>query len=668
MDFKKGHIKILIFAFAFVLIFNSNLPAADIEETIDEHGNLRIYNEYIAIVSNTEENARSRFAVETTGGDPGREGDQDMPLIYGRPVPWTSYTTFRIDGENYVYGGETERRAGREANYGEKLMSPEVEEGSIVSRYRLNELEIEQNLEIVQSTTTGLYDTARIEYTITNTSDEPIDLGARIMLDTMLGEVDGSPFRVEEEAITTDTRKTEEELPAFYQSFDKLTDPQITSQGGFIGENIDTPDRVYMSNWGSLADGPWDFNFEPGREFLREGEFEIDSAIALYWDPDTIQPGETRSYATTYGLGGISMVPGMLSLGISAPTEFSFSATTPELPVVAYIENTTELTAENVTVNIDLPEFLQAEEPTRDIGDLEAGEVAQINYYATALQDDLPESMSFEITAEADNTDANLAEREINLIAPAQLEADFYPLEEFHVENGRLKPVPFTLRAELENVGEVAFQDFKGELIIPPGIDLAKYEKDTKQSQFIEPGEELTIDWRVVPLEVEGNFPFALQITGQGNFSETKRTNIEIPDTNPAMFLNTYSSKDETQIITVEARAEKFNEDIENINFKIQYDRDVFQHIYSTRGTMFVRDGRLMAWNGPVENTDANTEAYVSFEEQLPDNVNRGGLAILRFKADEELDDLSDYKDHFEIIEATAYNQDGQEINIEIIN
>jgi len=660
-------ISVVIFSF-FILItvfsFSFIASGSELEETIDDHGNLRLLNEYIAIVVNTEENARSRFAVETTGGDPGREEDEDMPLIYGRPIPWTSYTTFRIDGENYAFGGETDRRAGGEANYGEELREPEVQDGAIVSKYELNELEIEQNLEIVQSTTTGLYDTAKIEYSVTNTGDEPKEIGTRIMLDTMLGEVDGSPFRVEEESITTDTRMTQDELPNFYQSFDRLTDPQITSQGGFIGEDIDTPDRVYMSNWGSLADGPWDFNFEPGREFLREGEFETDSAIALYWDPETIEPGETVTYATSYGLGGITMVPGMLSLGISAPTEFSFSPTTPELPVVAYIENTTDITAENVTVSIDLPDYLEAEEPTREIGDLEAGEVAQINYYASALTEDLPGRTTFEISAEAENTDTNIADREIDLIAPAQLETDLSLVEDISFEDGKLRPLPFQMRLEIENVGEKPFEDFESELIVPPGIDLASYERAEKMSSRIEPGENISINWSLIPHDVEGTFPFAVQISGHGGFSETKRESIEIPPTSPSIYYEVKRSNSESRILTVDVKAANLDDSIESIEFKLGYNEEIVNHVFSSRGTYFVRDDRLMAWDGPKD----ITEEYISFEEQLPDGLNQGGLARMRFKIEaddseelQNMEDLENLIDEFEILEASIFDEDGSE-------
>src|SRR5690625_5051426 len=126
----------------------------------------------------------------------------------------------------------------------------------------------------MRSSTTGLLDTVRIEYSVINTSDSPVDVGLRMMIDTMLGANDGAPFRVGELAITTDTAfAAEEQIPEFWQAFESLTDPKLTAQGNFKGPDLTTPDRVYLSNWGAMADGPWDFDFQPGRDFTRLGEF-----------------------------------------------------------------------------------------------------------------------------------------------------------------------------------------------------------------------------------------------------------------------------------------------------------------------------------------------------------------------------------------------------------
>src|SRR5690606_11515619 len=79
----------------------------------------------------------------------------------------------------------------------------------------------------------------------------------------------------------------------------------------------------------------------PGRDFTRAGEeFVLDSAVALYWDPRPLAPGESRRYITYYGLGGITIAPGHLSLGVTSPQRVEGSCTDPVVfEIRAYAAN-----------------------------------------------------------------------------------------------------------------------------------------------------------------------------------------------------------------------------------------------------------------------------------------------------------------------------------------
>lgn len=86
--------------------------------------NVEIDNEYIRIVVNAGELNGGRFSVGTTGGDPGRTTDDNKALIYGGDDPWTSYTTVKVDNQNWIYGNPTDRRAGYDGLYGELVQPP----------------------------------------------------------------------------------------------------------------------------------------------------------------------------------------------------------------------------------------------------------------------------------------------------------------------------------------------------------------------------------------------------------------------------------------------------------------------------------------------------------------------------------------------------------------
>ncbi|MFN2341685.1 MAG: hypothetical protein ABR547_10505, partial [Halanaerobium sp.] len=371
------------------------------------------------------------------------------PLIYGRPNPWTSYTSLWINEDKYVFGGSTARRAGKDAKYGEVIQEPTVEDNQVITVTKFDDIIVEQILSIVKSSTTGLADSAQIQYRITNEGNEEEKIGLRVMLDTMLGENDGAPFRLGEDTISNDKLFYDKELDDFWQAFDSVSDPQVTSQGSFIGPDVTTPDRVYFSDWGSLADGVWDFDFNPGQDFMRKGEYEIDSAMAMYWVPEKIEPGETKTYITKYGLGGITIVPGILSLGVTSPAEVTLDNNNQSFPVVAYLENTSEIEAKDVSLDIELPDGFTTEDAERNPGDMEPGDISQITWNVSAEdRNNLPEEMTYRVIADADNTDSNEVERKVEFLGPPVLNADITLMEEVESVDGRLEPNPFRVQAK----------------------------------------------------------------------------------------------------------------------------------------------------------------------------------------------------------------------------
>lgn len=175
---------LLLLSFSFLVI------ATELFTEVDQNNNLRLGNDYIVIVVNKDENGQGRFAIETTGGAPFQPADDNKPLVYGRPKPWTSYTSIWLNGDYYVFGGETGRRAGATGKYGTVVQEPYVEKDSVITTGNINDiLLVDQVLTIVKSSTTGLYDSVQIKYRIENISDKPQKIGLRIVLDTMLGKM-----------------------------------------------------------------------------------------------------------------------------------------------------------------------------------------------------------------------------------------------------------------------------------------------------------------------------------------------------------------------------------------------------------------------------------------------------------------------------------------------
>lgn len=479
-------------------------------------------NDYIVISVNASDENTGRFAIETTGGDPTRGDDDNQPLLYkqGGTGPRTSYTTVRVDGVDYVFGGSSpSERAGFAGNYGTMVQAPTIIEVDgdqrIVATWLLGNALVTQELGFARSSTTGLFDTAEIRYIVENVSDEPSEIGLRIMLDTMLGANDGAPFRVGEQAILTDTSFLGPSLPDFWQAFDSLTEPRVIGQGTFRGAGITPPDRVYLSNWGALADGVWDFSFVPGRDFTRLGEFnELDSAMALYWDPVVFQPGERREYVTQYGLGGISIVRGALSLGITSPASIDAARET-SFPVVVYVQNTGEGTLLDVAVRICVPRGLTLPGnqscSTRRLGDLPLGREAQVTW-TVLLDGAVGGELEYTVEATAENLPEPVrVSRKIDILGPPRLAVEIdVPAGKIEGFFDRWNPPKQPIVATVKNVGATAAKEVVVSFNAPVGMELSAVDKAERLIGELRPDESWSVTWYASLLGYTGNLPFTV--------------------------------------------------------------------------------------------------------------------------------------------------------------
>lgn len=483
----------------------------------DMRDSLFLANEYISIIVNTGEENTGRFSVNTTGGDPDRIGDEEKPLIYGSADPWTSFTTIRVDGENFVFGGRTQKPAGRQGPFGKVIVPPQIVDGQAVQTVcQIGPVQVEQVLGFTRSSTTGLKDTARIAYRITNQDDVPHRVGMRLVLDTMLGANDGAPFRVHDQAVTTDSMYTRAEMPDFWQAFDSLSDPQVMAQGTLKGPDVTAPDRVFFTNWGVLAESLWDFDFQLGRDFTRKGEFELDSAIALFWDPVTLSPGESISRVTYYGLGGITIAPGRLSLGVTSPAVITRSSSGPtRFPIVAYIENTGEGEAREVVATLQLPAGLalvEGQKAVTKLGSLAVGDTAQVAWQVQ-LDEWTGEEYSYTVRVEAINSEPNQVQRSVRVATPARLQIKLQGPDRLTVENGSLQPVPFIIQAVISNVGETAAPWVRAAWAAPLGMEPASGESSVKFVGEVPAQSMRTVRWHIIPTGVASEkLPYSVKV------------------------------------------------------------------------------------------------------------------------------------------------------------
>ncbi len=600
------------------------------------YGNLEISNQYIRVFVNQSDDATGRFAVDSTGGDPLNPRDNNMPLVYGRPRPWTSYTTLRIDGYDYVFGGNTETRAGRHAIYGTRISGPEVAGGnSIISTWRFGDIEASQILTIVRSITTGLLDTAKITYVVTNLGNTGHQVGVRMMLDTMLGSNDGAPFRARDQAITSDAFFGLREMPRFVQAFDSLSSPSVTSQATLMGADATPPDRVVFTNWGNLADRVWDALVIPGREFLREGEYELDSALALFWDAETLEPGESREYTTLYGMGGISIAPGVLALGVTSPAEVTSEKGKPiAFPIVAYIENNGPTLALDVNVYLHLPPGLTLASGAGDqvsLGHLEPGETRQIAWEITSGITEQT-TLRYGVAVEAENAERNEVYREVTILSPPELSLSILAPSMFGVMDDMFHPYPLKINAKINNSGGAPAYGVKATLTPDYGIVLAPSERSSRFPGQIVPGETCDVSWYLVPFGEAGSFDYRVKVDAQNTDTLMTATSIGVPILRSRLLLETpVSPIEQGEFFIVRILARNLR-GFQQVKFDLCFDPSVVEVVYVSRGTVFVEDVGMSEWNeGVIQNPlGLLTDVYGRLTQ--PEDIT-GELATIGFRA-----------------------------------
>lgn len=352
-------------------------------------------NEYIGVSLASN----GRFTIGTTGGNPNISTDDNKKLLFGYPGGTTSYTTVRINGVSHIFNNDTGEFDEAQNNY--------------TSSNVYNDIKVEQSLTIVEGDSRE--DLVEIKYTVENTSEINQNVGLRIMLDTMLGDNDRAPFRVAGYGnITTETEFVGNDIPFYWQAFDSLTNPTVTSMGQFWSNNGNNPDIVQFTNWGNVYNTNWNYKIT--------GNSNGDSAVSVIWNEDNLRPSEIREYITYYGLSELSedLTP-PIALGVYADSNVSFNGENynpSEITVSSYIKNIGGAIAENVKVSIILPEDLKlvsGYEKEKTYQTLDINEEKE-QYFKIFINTRNPEDeYTIQVKVEADNCASKMVSRKIKI-------------------------------------------------------------------------------------------------------------------------------------------------------------------------------------------------------------------------------------------------------------
>ncbi|MEF3308880.1 S-layer homology domain-containing protein [Paenibacillus sp. GYB004] len=288
-------------------------------------------NKFIKI---TVDNSTGRFGIRTVDGQPVRKNDNNVNMLFGGDNPETSFTSFRIDGTDYIFGNPYK--------FGADLFSEITPPGIVQNGDGTKQIEtvwtikgvaIKQILMLYPDTQDKQNaGNVNIRYEVRNNSGAKVELGTRIMLDTQVGGNDGpefqigniykAPLLVERKLVhdpENDPNISEEDrayykLPPYWVMRDKLdlTNPLATSVMAYgfnnIAEaNINIVDEMIVGHWNGLANTKWEYTPNGNLDFTRDTNDygSADSAVAFYWQPKAIEDKNVQTFETIYGLGEI---------------------------------------------------------------------------------------------------------------------------------------------------------------------------------------------------------------------------------------------------------------------------------------------------------------------------------------------------------------------------
>ncbi len=308
-------------AFLLLIVFILGLVNPLIMEVAaaEESAIQSIKNSIVELLVNKKD---GRFVIKTVDGSPNRE-DENEPLLFIKDMPQTSFTTIRIDGEDYIYGNTY---VSPEGGFLENPVTNGMSSNSI---WKIGDIAVAQRLELTDNISSSDVGNVKISYTIKNEGSIAKEVGARILLDMMLGDNDGCIVSLDgKKDISYEEKVSKKNIPLYWRCTDAVDNPKVVAYGFVKGWGNVEPDSMTIAHWSALSGTKWDYIINPERNIgssLNDYK-SADSAAALYWEPKVLSPGETMLVETFYGLGNVNGSDGnAFDLNVIAPAKLTVS-------------------------------------------------------------------------------------------------------------------------------------------------------------------------------------------------------------------------------------------------------------------------------------------------------------------------------------------------------
>lgn len=298
-----------------------------------------IKNDFIEVIGHPES---GRIIIKTTKGDPELNTD-DNQFLLNEYYPPTSWTTIKINEIDYKYGDSP----------GHFVVPLQEKNDVLLASWKIHDIDVTLSIEFVIGPTTGREDSVKITYYVINRGYRKKKVGIRMMFDTMLGKSDEAPFQIPNLGdVLTETIFAGNKVPDFWYAFDNIRKPSIKAQCTMVYPDMNKPDKVIFASWDKFEKYYWDFPISKNADFKRTSG-KPDSAVALYWEPRHVGPGDRIEAETLFGVYGPTIHIGdIFNVSVSAPV----SVGSKPFNVLVDVKNIISSRLRDVRVEIKLPE------------------------------------------------------------------------------------------------------------------------------------------------------------------------------------------------------------------------------------------------------------------------------------------------------------------------
>jgi hypothetical protein len=222
------------------------------------------------------------------------ETRQYEPLLWSKDKR-TTFLSAYINGKEYKMGNNSEFKM---IIRGEKNKPSLVFESAFFS--------IVQDFSFIRTASSGVSNGVRIDVRLESWSPRMMEVGARLLVDTFLGEKSVPSFRTDRRPISSETLIDKTSPDQYWVS----RNDRYGLMGSIFVEGTEAPDFLQIANWRRMNAARFKVNYVQGRSFNATPFSVKDSAVCYFLDIKPMNRWDRRMMTVllaaedSYGFGG----------------------------------------------------------------------------------------------------------------------------------------------------------------------------------------------------------------------------------------------------------------------------------------------------------------------------------------------------------------------------